>query len=575
MKKLTRFMRPYAWGALGTVLLVMMQCLADLMLPSIMADIVDVGIVQGNTGLILAKGGVMLAISLGGMACSVAVSYLSSRISSAVGRDMRQAVFGKVETFSLREFDRFGTASLITRTTNDIQQIQMVVLMGLRMVMMAPVMLTGGLIMAISTNGRLSWILLAAFPVIILGVVLISRKAMPTFRSMQSKLDRLNMVVREGQTGVRVIRAFNRIPFQNQRFDDANGDLTRTGIFANRLIGLNQPLMMLIMNGCAIAIIWFGSKMISMGTLQVGSMMAFFQYAMQILFSLLMVAMIFIMLPRAQASAQRIAEVLDTQPDITDRADEKPKGETRGELEFREVSFRFPNAEADALEKITFSARAGETTAIIGGTGSGKTTLLNLIPRFYDVTEGEILLDGVDIRNMKQEELRRRIAYVPQKAVLFSGSVADNLRYGDETASEQALDEALQVAQADGFVGEMEAGKDSYISQGGVNVSGGQKQRLAIARALVRKPEVYLFDDSFSALDFRTDARLRTALRQQVRGAAFVVVAQRISTIMDADRIIVLDEGRQVGMGTHRELLQTCPVYREIAESQLSKEELA
>lgn len=575
MLRLMRFLKPYRWGAIGTLLLVLLQCLTDLKLPDIMSDIVDQGIVQGDTTYILARGGTMLIIAFLGMFCAVSAGFLSARISAAVARDLRSNVFSKIESFSLHEFDQFGTASLITRNTNDIQQIQMVVLMTLRMVIMAPVMFIGGIIMALDTNRQLTIVLAGAIPVILAGVFLISRKATPIFKSMQSKLDRLNMVVREGQTGVRVIRAFNRIPFQNRRFDEANEDLTMTGIRANRLIAMMQPLMMLVMNAITIAIIWFGSQLIGEGSFQVGGMMAFIQYAMQILFSLLMVAMIFIMLPRATASAERINEVLDVQPEIRDTGHRLSGEEIRATVEFKEVSFHYSNAEEPALRGISFIAKAGQTTAVIGGTGAGKTTLLNLIPRFYDVSGGQILIDGVNVRDMEQQVLRRKIAYIPQKAILFSGTVADNIRYGKPDADDVEMAEALEIAQADDFVSQMQGGVQADLSQGGTNVSGGQKQRLSIARALIRKPEIYLFDDSFSALDFRTDAKLRRALKGKTADAAVIIVAQRISTILDADQILVLDEGRQVGLGTHRELMETCRVYREIAESQLSKEELA
>ncbi|MDD4797510.1 MAG: ABC transporter ATP-binding protein [Eubacteriales bacterium] len=575
MLKLLRYLKPYRWGALGTLLLVLLQCLTDLKLPDIMSGIVDRGIALGDTPYILSQGGGMLLVALLGMLCAVGSGFLSARISSAVARDLRLAVFAKIESFSLDEFDRFGAASLITRNTNDIQQIQMVVLMALRFIMMAPVMFVGGIIMALGINVQLTAVLAGAIPVILVGVVLIGGRATHIFKSMQAKLDRLNLVVREGQTGVRVIRAFNRIPFQNQRFDDANEALAAAGIRANRLVALMQPLMMLVMNFTTIAIIWFASRMIGAGSLQVGGMMAFIQYAMQILFSLLMVAMIFIMLPRATASAERINEVLDVEPGIRDSGTALPDEGVRAQVEFKDVSFHYQDAEEPALRGIHFTARRGQTTAVIGGTGAGKTTLLNLIPRFYDVSDGQVLVDGVDVRAMEQQKLRARIAYVPQKAVLFSGTVADNLRYGKADADDDDIARALDTAQATDFVLAMDGGADAGIAQGGTNVSGGQKQRLAIARALIRNPEIYLFDDSFSALDFRTDAQLRRALKERTGDAAVLIVAQRISTILDADQILVLDEGRQVGLGTHRELMQTCSIYREIAESQLSKEELA
>jgi len=577
MTKLLGQLRPY-YGGIGLVLLlVFLQTMSELFLPTLMADIVDTGIAAGNTAYILRIGLYMLLFAAGGMLCSIAASYFSAKIAIGFGRDLRSRVFSHVENFSLQEFDRIGTASLITRTTNDITQLQQVLTMMLRMMVMAPLMMLGGLIMAISKDAELSLIFVVVIPLLGFAIFSIARKGMPLFKALQSKLDRLNMVMRENLTGLRVIRAFNRDTYESKRFDGASRDLADTAISVNKLMALMMPVMMLVLNFSIIAIIGFGSVRISYGDMQVGDLMAFIQYATQILFSFLMLSVIFVMVPRASASATRINEVLQMKPEIEDP--EQPVTTTlqerRGSVIFDNVTFRYPGAEQPALEQISFQAKSGEVTAIIGGTGSGKSTLVNLIPRFYDVESGQILVDGIDIRERDQASLRAKIGYVPQKALLFTGTIAENIRYGYEQATDEEMKHAATIAQASEFISEMKEGYNSVIAQGGSNVSGGQKQRLSIARALVRKPELYIFDDSFSALDFKTDSRLRAALKEETTDAAVLMIAQRVSTVMDADQIIVLEDGKIVGRGTHRELLESSEVYREIVSSQLSEEEIA
>ncbi|MHB8620729.1 MAG: ABC transporter ATP-binding protein [Chloroflexota bacterium] len=575
MIKLLRLIRPYR-GLIGAVLvLALFQSLANLFLPRLLADIVDSGIVKGDTGYIVRVGGLMLAIALGGTVCAIAASFCSARIAIGFGRIIRGEIFTHVSNFSLREFDSFSTASLITRTTNDTTQVQQVLVMMLSMVITAPMMAIGGVILALSEDSTLAWVLVAAMPVVVVVFLLIMRQAIPLYRVMQVKIDKLNLVLDEGLAGVRVIRAFDRAEHEHRRFDSANLDLTQTAITVNRIVAFLMPAMMLMLNLTSIAILWFGSIRINGGYMQVGAMIAFLQYAMQILFAMLMVTVMFVMLPRAAASATRINEVLDVVPEIVDPEGERRTASRQGHVEFQDVTFSYPGAEEPALFGISFSAGPGEVTAIIGGTGAGKSTLINLIPRFYDVDAGRVLVDGVDIREMSQEEVRSRIGLVPQKAVLFSGSVVENIRYGAEDASLEEVWHAARVAQAGDFIGEMPEGLDSVLAQGGTNLSGGQKQRLSIARTLIRKPEIYLFDDSFSALDFATDARLRAALRGEIAGATVLIVAQRVGTVMDADRVIVLDEGRIAGIGKHRELMETSEVYREIVSSQLSAEEAA
>ena len=535
---------------------------------------VDTGKIQ--ISYIAGIGIIMLLISLLGGISAVLVGLLSARAAAGLSRGLRRGVFQKVESFSNAEFDKFSTASLITRTTNDITQIQMLVIIMVRMVIYAPIMGVGGIIKAIGKSTSMSWIIAVAV-LVLLGLILtVFSIAMPKFKLIQKLIDKLNLVTRENLSGMMVIRAFNTQGFEENRFDKANRELTGTNLFVNRVMVFMMPAMMLIMNGITLVIIWVGAHQIENSGMQVGDMMAFMQYGMQILFSFLMMSMMFIMIPRASVSAQRIAEVLETKLEVVDPKEPKHFGSNaEGVVEFKNVSFRYPGAEEDVLKDISFKVLPGQTTAIIGSTGSGKTTLVNLIPRFYDVTEGAVLVDGIDVREAEQKELREKIGYVPQKASLFSGTIESNLRYANEETSEQELEKAAEIAQVMDFINEKQEGMKRDISQGGTNVSGGQKQRLSIARALVKQPEIFIFDDSFSALDFRTDAALRRELKTNTGDSTMIIVAQRISTIINAEQIIVLDDGRVTGIGTHKELMESCSTYQEIALSQLSKEELA
>ncbi|QZY54421.1 ABC transporter ATP-binding protein [Crassaminicella profunda] len=535
---------------------------------------IDTDKLQSN--YILIAGLKMLLIALLSMGATVIVGLLAARVAAGLGRNLRDKLFRKVTTFSNAEFDKFSTASLITRSTNDIQQVQTLMVMLLRMVFYAPILGIGGIIKVLNTDTSMGWIIAVAVMAILTLVILLFSVAIPKFKSVQKLVDRLNLITRESLIGMLVIRAFNTQKHEEKKFEKANQDLTKTNLFINRLMTVMRPMMMLIMNGITLLIVWVGAHQIDAGNIQVGDMMAFIQYTMQIIMAFLMISMVSIMLPRASVSAQRIVEVLDTEVSIYDPKEPTLfKAERQGYVEFKNVSFRYPSAKEDVLSNITFTAKPGKTTAFIGSTGSGKTTLINMITRFYDATNGKILVDGTDIREVPQRELREKIGYVPQRGVLFSGTIQSNIQYGKKDATERELVKAAETAQAMEFIRTKTEGLGAEISQGGTNVSGGQKQRLSIARALVKKPEIFIFDDSFSALDFKTDAALRKSLKEDTLESTVLIVAQRISTIMDADQIIVLDEGKIVGNGTHKELMENCNVYKQIALSQLSKEELS
>jgi len=572
---LVRYLKPYWKQVTFIIVLLLAQAIANLYLPDLNADIINNGVRLGDINYILTSGAVMLAVTLALGVVAIITVYWSSRTAMAFGRDVRGGLFRKVQSFSQQEVNIFGTASLITRNTNDVQQVQMVLFFMLNMMISAPITAVGGIIMALRMDVPLSGIFAVILPVmgVLIGSILV--RTLPLFKAMQVKIDQVNKVMREKLSGVRVIRAFVRNDYEENRFDEANLDLTDTALKVNRMMALMMPMLMLIMNMATVAIIWFGGVRIDSGAMPIGNLTAFLTYAVQILFSVMMATIMFVMVPRAAVSADRIQQVLETEPSVNDPAIPISSGAKKGFLEFCDVEFRYPNAQDAVLKDISFEARPGEITAVIGSTGSGKSTLINLIPRLYDVTGGSVLMDGVDIRDLDRDDLWHRIGFIPQKAFLFSGTVATNLRYGAADATDEELWHALDVAQAKKFVSEMPEGLDAPIAQGGTNVSGGQRQRLAIARALVKMPEVYVFDDSFSALDFKTDSMLRAALRKEITHATTIIVAQRVSTIMHADRIIVLDSGRVVGIGTHEELMQTCPTYGEIVYSQLTQEEIA
>jgi ATP-binding cassette subfamily B protein len=575
IKLMRQYLAPYRWSIVIILVLLLAQALTNLYLPELNANIINNGVTKGDTGYIVNVGLLMVGVTaILGVASIVAV-YLSAKVAMGFGRDVRLDVFRKVGSFSQVEMNKFGIASLITRNTNDVQQVQFIVFMGLAVILLAPITGIGGVVMALRQDVPLSGLLLVILPIMFGFIFFITSRAVPLFRSLQTKTDRINQVMREALAGVRVIRAFVRVEHEEKRFDEASTDLFNTGLRVNRLFALTFPVMLLIFNLSSVAVVWLGAYRVSDGGMPIGNLTAFLAYLMQILFSVLTAIFMVIFLPRAVVSAGRIREVLDTEPSVTDPAAPvmlaKPAAGSR--VEFRNVDFRYPGAEQPILHDISFTAEPGQTTAIIGSTGSGKSTLVNLIPRFYDPTEGSVLVDGIDAREMRREDLWRLIGVIPQNAFLFSGTIATNIRYGDADATDEDVRAALDIAQASEFVDTLADGIDAPIDQGGSNVSGGQRQRLAIARALVKRAPLYIFDDSFSALDFRTDSRVRAALKRELSGSTVIIVAQRVGTILNADRIVVLDEGRIVGIGTHAELLETSETYREIVFSQLTEKE--
>ncbi|MEO8744111.1 MAG: ABC transporter ATP-binding protein [Candidatus Dormiibacterota bacterium] len=575
IRLLRLYLRPYKRGVVVVVVLVLIQSIATLYLPNLNADIINNGVVKGDIQYIWRTGALMLGITVVLGIIAIGAVYWASRTSMGVGKDLRADVFGFVQSFSAREMNRLGTPSLIIRNTNDVQQIQIFLQIALTLLVSAPIIAVGGVFMALRENVPLSSVLVVIIPLLALIIGLMLIKAVPLFRLVQGKIDRINQVLREQIMGVRVIRAFIRTPYEQQRFETANADLTSIALRVNRIFVLAFPAVMAVMNLTIVAVLWFGGHLVDSGQMPIGNLTAFLQYIMQILMSVMMAIAMVILVPRAEASSARIAEVIDTEPSIDDPAQPVDPGRPTGTVEFQDVTFGYPGGEKPVLQNITFELRPGQTTAIIGGTGSGKTTLLNLIPRFFDVSEGRLLVDGVDVREQLLERLWSTIGLVPQRAYLFGGTIAENLRFGNEDAGDEELWHALEVAQAKDFVTGMLGGLDAPIDQGGTNVSGGQRQRLAIARALAKRPAVYLFDDCFSALDAGTDARLRAALRAETREATVLIVAQRVSTIMHADRIIVLDDGEVVGLGSHDELMKTCEPYREIVDSQLGEAAVA
>jgi ATP-binding cassette subfamily B multidrug efflux pump len=574
---LRTYLRPYRRQIVLVLVLLLIQAIATLYLPNLNADIIDKGIATGDTQYILTVGALMLVVTLIMGAAAVAAVYWGAQVAMGFGRDVRAAIFESVETFSQVEVNKFGPASLITRNTNDVQQVQTVVFMGLTVIASAPMMIIGGIFLAVREDSALSLLLLVILPLMALVIGLTMRRAIPLFQAMQKKVDYINQVMRETLSGVRVIRAFVRTAREEERFDEANLDLFGSAIRVNRLFAVTIPVLTLIMNGSTVAVMWFGAMRVADGAMGIGNLTAFLQYLLLIMFSVLTAVLMFILVPRAAVSSGRIVEVLDTVPAIHDPAEPVVLrvAAGRGVVEFRDVGFSYPGAEQPVLSGISFRAAPGKTTAIVGSTGSGKSTLINLIPRLYDVTSGAVLVDGVDVRKMDREDLWARIGFVPQKSFLFSGTVASNLRYGDESASDQELWRALDIAQGRDFVAAMDGQLEAAVTQGGTNVSGGQRQRLAIARAIVRKAGIFVFDDSFSALDFATDARLRATLSRELSDTTLIIVAQRVGTIMDADQIVVMDGGRVVGIGTHSELLASNETYQEIVYSQLSREEAA
>ncbi|MFD3662320.1 ABC transporter ATP-binding protein [Streptomyces sp. NPDC058659] len=575
IRLLRTHLRPYRKPIALLVLLQFLQTCASLYLPTLNADIIDNGVVNGDTGYILRFGALMVGVSVVQVVCNIGAVYYGARTASALGRDVRGAIFDRVQSFSARELGHFGAPSLITRTTNDVQQVQMLVLMAFTLMVSAPIMCVGGIVMALGQDVPLSAVLLAVVPVLGVSVTLIVRRMRPLFRTMQERLDTVNRVLREQITGNRVIRAFVKDGYEEERFRRANADLTDVSMSTGRLMALMFPVVMTVVNVSSVAVVWFGAHRIDSGGMQIGALTAFLAYLMQIVMAVMMATFMFMMVPRAEVCAERIEEVLATESSVVPPAEPVTTLDRRGHLEVRSADFRYPGAEESVLKDVGLVARPGETTAIIGSTGSGKSTLLGLVPRLFDATGGEVLVDGVDVRKLDPALMARTVSLVPQKPYLFSGTVATNLRYGKPDASDEELWHALEVAQAADFVRKLENGLDAPIAQGGTNVSGGQRQRLAIARTLVRKPEIYLFDDSFSALDYETDALLREALRRETADSTVVIVAQRVATIRDADRIVVLDEGRVVGTGRHQELMAENETYREIVLSQLTEAEAA
>ncbi len=576
MRNILKYAKPYIFSFILLLVLIYGQTVANLALPDYMATIINKGIVGGDMSIIYSTGLKMLLVALGGGLLTVGVGYLAVRIATGFSKRLREALFVKTESFSLVEFNKFSTSSLITRSTNDIQQVQMVAIMLLRMGLMAPFMGAGAIIKAYHLAPSMTWIMAASVIGIMAIIGVIFSLALPRFKRLQELVDKLNLVSREILTGLRVVRAFNRQDKENKKFDDTNVELTRVNLVVNRLMVILQPSMMLIMSLASVAIVWVGAYKIGGGSLQIGDLFAFMQYAIQAITGFLMLSIVFIMVPRASVSVNRIADVLATDPIITDPDEPVKLGakDNGGRVEFKDVTFNYDGAEEAVLKGVSFSAESGQTTAIVGGTGSGKSTVINLIPRFYDATAGEVMVDGVNVRNLPMEEVYQKIGFVPQKGMLFSGTVRSNIAYGAPKATLAQIKHAAKVAQAEDFIAKLDKQYDSPISQGGKNVSGGQKQRLCIARAVVRKPDIYIFDDSFSALDFKTDALLRKALKEETKGKTVIIVAQRISTVLDADKIIVLDEGKIVGQGTHQELMKSSKVYQEIANSQLSATEL-
>jgi ATP-binding cassette, subfamily B, multidrug efflux pump len=575
VRTLRRYLKPYRRWLTFVVLFQLISTLAALYLPSLNADIIDNGVAHGDTGYIVRVGAWMLAVSLVQIMASTVAVYFGSRSAMSFGRDLRAALFGRVGLFSAREMAHFGAPSLITRNTNDVQQVQMLVVMGCTLMVGAPIMCVGGIIMAMREDIAMSWLLAVSVPLLATIIAIIVRKLVPQFRSMQVRIDSVNRVLREQISGIRVVRAFVREPEEQRRFGAANDKLTDTSIRAGRLFALMFPTVMLVLNLSSVAVLWIGAGLINDGRTQIGSLTAFLTYLAQILMSVMMATFMVMMIPRAAVCAERIDEVLATDSSVAAPTDPRPAGEERGDIEFRNVTFQYPGAAVPVLTDVNFRVTPGTTTAVVGSTGAGKSTLLSLIPRLFDVSSGELLVDSLDVRSYEPDALWRRIGLIPQKAYLFSGTVASNLRYGDANATDDELWEALRIAQARDFVSAMPGGLDAPIAQGGTNVSGGQRQRLAIARAVVRRPKIYLFDDSFSALDLGTDARLRAALRPAISEAAVLIVASRISTIAQADQIVVLEAGHVVGIGTHDSLVEDCPTYAEIVESQLSAEDAA